>query len=346
MRRTVGTVDSHPMPRRPPPAARRHLRDAVFATLLVAALVTPAAHAETYPDRPIRILVTAAPGGITDLVARVAGEYIGARTGQPVLVENRSGGNGNIGIEAAARAAPDGYTLVVTATSQISVAPALYRSLAVDPLRDLVPVAPLAEAPQILVVSAKLGVDTLGAFVALARAQPGKINYVSLGPGSTVHLAGDAFARLAHVAIVPVQYRGTAPGIADMLGGIVQMISVGIAPVKPFIESGDLRVLAAATSRRLPYLPEVPTAAEAGVPGYEMTTWFGLFAPRGTPSAIVDRLNGYVRDLLADKAASRRLADMLVDPISMTAPEFAAFVAADAAKWRRVVAESGVVLKE
>ena len=324
---------------------RSGLRKYVGRALLAFLLTGTVAHAETYPERPIRILVTAAPGGITDLVARVVAEHIGAKTRQPALVENRSGGSGNIGIEAAARAAPDGYTLVVTGTSQISIAPALYRHLAVDPLKELVPVAPVVEAPQILVVSARLGVRTLGEFVARARAEPGKINYVSLGPGTTVHLAGDAFARLAHIAIVPVQYRGTAPGITDMMAGTVQMISVGIAPVKPFIESGDLRVLAAATPRRLPYLPDVPTAAEAGVPGYEMTTWFGLFAPRGTPPAIVDTLNGYVRDLLADPAASKRLTDMLVDPVSMTAPKFAAFVAADAVKWRRVVVESGAEMK-
>ena len=289
---------------------------AFWVAFAAVALARPAFAEESYPVRPIRILATAAPGGITDLVARVVGEYIGGRSGQPVVIENRTGGGGNIGAEAAARSAPDGYTLVMTATSQISIAPALYANLAIDPLADLVPVAPVAQAPQLLVVSARLGVTTLGDFIALARSQPGKFNYVSLGPGTTVHLAGDAFARLAHIDIVPVQYRGTAPGITDMIAGTVQMISVGIAPVMSFIESGHLRVLAAATSQRLPYLPDVPTAAEAGVNGYEMTTWFGLFAPRGAPPAIVDTLNGYVRDLLADTAASKRLTDMLVDPVS------------------------------
>jgi tripartite-type tricarboxylate transporter receptor subunit TctC len=310
--------------------------------LAIVALTWPAAGAEPYPVRPIRILATAAPGGITDLVARIVGEYIGARSGQPVVIENRTGGGGNIGTEAAARAAPDGYTLVLTATSQISIAPALYANLAIDPLADLVPVAPVAQAPQLLVVSAKLGVGTLRDFIALARSQPGKFNYVSLGPGTTVHLAGDAFARLAHVDIVPVQYRGTAPGITDMIAGTVQMISVGIAPVMSFVESGHLRLLAAATPQRLPYLPDVPTAAEAGVPGYEMTTWFGLFAPRGTPAPIVDALNGYVQNFLADAAASKRLTDMLVDPMRMSPAEFATFLAADAAKWRRLVKDAGL----
>jgi tripartite-type tricarboxylate transporter receptor subunit TctC len=305
----------------------------MWAVLAIAALASTALGAEPYPARPIRILATAAPGGITDLVARVVGEYIGARSGQPVVIENRTGGGGNIGTEAAARAAPDGYTLVLTSTSQISIAPALTGNLAIDPLTDLVPVAPVAQAPQLLVVSARLGVATLRDFIALAR---------SLGPGTTVHLAGDAFARLAHVDIVPVQYRGTAPGITDMIAGTVQMISVGIAPVMAFVQSGDLRVLAAATPQRLPYLPDVPTAAEAGVPGYEMTTWFGLFAPRGTPAPVVDALNGHVRTFLADRAASKRLTDMLVDPMSMSPAEFASFLAADAAKWRRLVKDAGL----
>jgi tripartite-type tricarboxylate transporter receptor subunit TctC len=316
------------------------IRATCGAICLVLAIAS-AAPAGTFPDRPIRIIATAAPGGITDLVARVVGDYIARQAGQPVVIENRTGGGGNIGLEAAARSAPDGYTLVLTATSQISIAPALYRSLPIDPLTDLVAVAPVAQAPQVLVVSAKLGVRTLADFVALARSQPGRINYVSLGPGTTVHLAGDSFARLAQVDLVPVQYRGTAPGITDMIAGTVQMISVGISPVKPFVDSGDLRVLAAATPARLPYLPDVPTAAEAGLPGYEMTTWFGLFAPRGTPPAIVTQLNAHVRKLLADPAASKRLTDMLVDPMSMSADEFAGFLQTDAGKWRRLVRESG-----
>ncbi|MFL6929231.1 MAG: Bug family tripartite tricarboxylate transporter substrate binding protein, partial [Xanthobacteraceae bacterium] len=174
-----------------------------------------------------------------------------------------------------------------------------------------------------------------------AKRNPGKLNYVSLGPGSTVSLAADRFVRLAQVDMVPIQYRGTAPGITDLVAGNVQMISIGIAPVLGFVQSGALRALAAGTHRRLPYLPDVPTAAEAGLPGYEMSTWFALFAPQGTPKPIVDKLNGMMRALVADPAAVKRLDDLHIDPMSMTADDFAAFVQAEAVKWGRIVKEAG-----
>jgi tripartite-type tricarboxylate transporter receptor subunit TctC len=310
----------------------------VFAALVC--LATPAS-AEDYPARPIRIIVPVSPGGITDIVARVAADYITAKSGQPVVVENRTGAGGNLGVEAVAKAAPDGYMLTVCATAQVAINPFTSR-MGFDPLNDLVPVAPIAEAPQFLVVNAKVPARTLKEFIAYAKQNPGKLNYVSLGPGSTVSLAGDRFARLAGVDMVPVQYRGTTPGITDLLADNVQMISIGIAPVLGFVQNGSLRVLAAGTTKRLPYLPDVPTAAEAGLPGYEMTTWFALFAPAGTPRAVVDKLNGYMRELVADAAAMKRFNDLHIDPMSMNADDFAAFVKSEAAKWERTVREAGV----
>jgi tripartite-type tricarboxylate transporter receptor subunit TctC len=310
----------------------------VFAAIVC--LATPAA-AQDYPARPVRIIVAVSPGGITDIVARVAAEYITAKSGQPVVVENRTGAGGNLGVEAVAKAAPDGYTLSVAATSQIAISP-FTSKLGFDPLKDLVPVAPIAEAPQFLVVNSKVPARTLQEFIAYAKQNPGKLNYVSLGPGSTVSLAGDRFARLAGVDMVPVQYRGTAPGITDLLADNVQMISIGIAPVLGFVQAGTLRLLAAGTTKRLPYVPDVPTAAEAGLPGYEMTTWFALFAPAGTPKPVVEKLNAYVRELVADTATVKRLTDLHIDPMSMGADEFAAFVKSEAVKWERVVREAGV----
>src|SRR5262245_33153052 len=309
----------------------------VFAAM--ACLAMPAA-AQDYPARPVRIIVAVSPGGITDIVARVAADYITAKSGQPVVVENRTGAGGNLGVEAVAKAAPDGYVLSVCATSQIAINP-FTSKLGFDPLKDLVPVAPIAEAPQFLVVNNKVPARTLQEFIAHAKQNPGKLNYVSLGPGSTVSLAGDRFARLAGVDMVPVQYRGTAPGITDLIADNVQMISIGIAPVLGFVQSGALRVLAAGTRRRLPYLPDVPTAAEAGLPGYEMSTWFALFAPQGTPKPIVDKLNFFMRELVADPAAAKRLTDVHIDPMSMTADEFSAFVQAEAAKWERIIKAAG-----
>jgi tripartite-type tricarboxylate transporter receptor subunit TctC len=300
------------------------------------------AQTDDYPSRPVRIIVPVSPGGITDIVARVAAEYITARTGQPVVVENRTGAGGLLGVEAVAKAAPDGYLLSLAATSQIAIAPFTSKHMGFDPLADLAPVAPIAEAPQFLVVNNKVPAKTLQEFIAYVRQNPGKLNYVSLGPGSTVSLAGDRFARLAQVDMVPVQYRGTAPGITDLVANNVQMISIGIAPVLGFVQSGALRVLAAGSAKRLPYLPDVPTAAEAGLPGYEMTTWFALFAPNGTPRPIVDKLNGLMRDLVADPVAAKRLTDLHIDPMRMSADQFATFVKTESAKWGSIIKDAGV----
>lgn len=310
------------------------------ALLLAATLACTAARADDYPAKPIKIIVPVAAGGITDIVARVAGDYITARSGQPVVVENRTGAGGMTAVEAVAKSAPDGTVLTVAATSQIAIAPFTTR-LAFDPLKDLVPVAPVGEAPQLLVVSGKVPAATLAEFIAYARARPGKLNYVSLGPNSTVSLAGNQFVRLAQIDMIPVQYRGTTPGITDLLAGNVHMISIGIAPVLGFVQSGALRALAAGAPRRLPYLPDVPTAAEAGLPGYEMSTWFALFAPQGTPRAIVEKLNGWMRELVVDAAAAKRLADLHIDPMSMTADEFSAFVQAESLKWERIIRDTG-----
>jgi len=312
---------------------------------LLALLVGPAAapaQAEEYPSRPIRMIVPVSPGGITDIVGRVAADYITARTGQPVVVENRTGASGNIGVEAVAKSPADGYVLSVATTSQIAIAPFVTKQLGYDPIADLVPVAPIGEAPQLLVVNNKVPATTLQEFIAYARKNPGKLNYVSLGPSSTVSLAANRFARLAGVEMVAVQYRGTAPGITDLIADNVQMISIGIAPVLGFVQSGALRVLAAGTPKRLPYLPNVPSAAEAGLPGYQMSTWFALFAPQGTPKPVVEKLNGLMRDLVADPAVAKRLTDVHIDPMSMSADAFAAFVKTEAVNWGQIIRDAGL----
>jgi tripartite-type tricarboxylate transporter receptor subunit TctC len=314
---------------------------AVLASLGAMVLAGAVAHAaDDYPTRPVRMIVAVSPGGITDIAARVAADYLTIHLGQPVVVENRTGAGGTIGLEAVVRSPADGYVLGVAATSQIAISPFTSR-LGFDPLSELMPVAPIAEAPQFLVVNGKVPARTLQEFIAYARERPGKLNYVSLGPGSTVSLAGDRFVRLASVDMVPVQYRGTTPGIADLLADQVQMISIGVAPVLGFVQAGTLRALAAGAPKRLPYLPDVPTAAEAGLPGYEMSTWFAVFAPQGTPKAIVDKLNAGIRALTADTAAVKRLTDIHIDPMSMNADDFAAFVRAEAVKWERIVKEAG-----
>ena len=319
--------------------ARNFVRMAAFAALYVTA--AQPATAQDYPAKPIRIIVPVSPGGITDVAARAAGDFIARKSGQPVVIENRTGAGGNIGMEMVAKAAPDGYTLGVSATTQIVINPFVFKKMSYDPLNDLVPVAPIGEAPQFLVINAKVPATTLKEFIAYARKQSGKLNYVSLGPGSTVHLGGVQFTRLAKVDMQPVQYRGAAPGISDLVAGNVHLISVGIAPVKALVEAGMLRVLAAGTRRRVSFLPLIPTAAEAGLPGYEETTWFALFAPAGTPRPVVEWLNATVREMNADKTAVRRLTDVNIDPMSMTVDEFGALVKADAARWGRIVRDAG-----
>lgn len=311
--------------------------------LLAMALMLPwAASAETYPSRPIRIIVPVAPGGITDLAARVFAQYLTSRTGQPVIVENRTGGAGTIGAEALSKSSPDGYTLGLNSTSQIILNPLLQKNVALNPLTELVPVAPIAIAPEMIVITAKLPVANLAEFIAYAKQNPGKLNYVSLGPGSTLHLGADHFSREAGIDIVPVQYRGTTPGIADLISGTVQLLSVGLAPVYAFIQAGSLRALVTSTATRHSLLPDVPTAAEAGVPGYQGATWFALFAPKGTPREIIERLNGLAREMLANPESAKRLTDVLIDPFSMETDAFAAFVQADAERWKRVIAEAGL----
>ncbi len=316
----------------------------LIAGLLIAlAVVLPSpARAQSYPSRPIKILVPVAAGGITDVVARIFAQYITGRTGQTVVVENRTGGAGTIGADALAKSSPDGYTLGLNSTSQIILNPLLQKSVQIDPLNDLVPVAPIAIAPEMLVITAKLPVTNIVEFIGYAKQNPGKLNYVSLGPGSTLHLGADHFAREAGIDVVPVQYRGTAPGITDLISGNVHVLSVGLAPVYSFIQAGRLRALVTTTAQRHPLLPDVPTSAEAGVPGYQGATWFALFAPRGTPRDIVEQLSRYAREMLADPEWAKRFTDVYIDPFSMETEEFAAFVKSDAKRWERIVVESGL----
>jgi tripartite-type tricarboxylate transporter receptor subunit TctC len=211
-----------------------------------------------------------------------------------------------------------------------------------DPLKDLTPIGPIGEAPQLLIVNAELPAQSLEDFIALAKVKPHGFNYGSAGLGSTMHLAADQFARAAGVKLVHVPYRGAAPAITDLVSGNLQMISVSLGPVAGFVQSGKLRVLVAAAEKRIRFLPQVPSSAESGLPGYEMTTWFGLFAPRGTPSEIVERLNGFIVGMLATAETQKHLADNSVEKLRMNAAEFARFLSTDSAKWERVVRESGL----
>lgn len=310
--------------------------------LALALLTGTAALAETYPSHPVRIMVPASGGGVTDVVARIAADYLATRTNQRFLVENRTGAGGNLATDAVAKAEPDGYTLGIVASGNIVINPYLYKKMPFDAKSDLVPVASIAEAPQVIAINKDVPAQTLKDLIALAKAKPGTISYATAGVGSTMHLAGDQFARLAGVKLIHVPYRGAAPAVTDVVSGAVQVIPVSAGPIMGFVRSGQLRVLAAASPRRLRHFPDVPTAAEAGLPGYEMTTWFALFAPHGTPDATVQQLHGLIQDMLVDPTTVKRLEDSFLDRMPSTQSEFTKFVAAEFPKWEKVVHDAGL----
>jgi tripartite-type tricarboxylate transporter receptor subunit TctC len=315
------------------------LRMLAFAFAVAVFAVAPAA-AEDYPARPIKIIVSTSAGGITDVAARVFGQYLTVKTGQTVVIDNRAGAGGNIAMDAVAKAAPDGYTLGVANTGNIVINPFLYRSMPYDPLRDLVPVGSMGEVPLFMVVNGKLPAKDLMEFVAYGKSHP--ISYGSAGVGTTPHLAADAFNRRTGLGMVHVPYRGSTAAMTDVIGGAIPMTFVSLGQYIDLIRQGTIRVLGIASTRRASYLPDVPTFAEQGFPGLETGTWFALFAPEGTPHAVVDRLNAHLRAMYDDPDSRRRLDAAFLDPMVMTAAEFAAQVKADAARWERIVRESGV----
>lgn len=322
------------------------MNDLRLLTLVaIAALAAFPASAQTYPSKPIKIIVSTSAGGVTDILARILGHHITSKTGQPHVIDNRAGASGNLAMDAVAKATPDGYTLGFANTGNITINPYLFKSMTFDPLNDLVPVGPLGSVPLFLVINSKLPAKTLAEFIAYAKANPDKVSYAGAGVGTTPDLTGGEFARRTGLKLVVVPFRGTAPATAAVIGGEVQMTFVSMGPHIAFVRNGTLRVLAAATPSRRPYVPDVPTFAEEGFPGFEMSTWFSLFAPRRTPKEIIDQLNGYTREVQADPEARKRLEATFIDPLALTQREFAALVKADAAKYERIVREAGIRLE-
>src|SRR5712671_4321406 len=313
---------------------------------LITALSITAASAQTFPTKPIKIIVSTTPGGATDIMARILGHHITAKTGQPHVIDNRLGASGNIAMEAVAKAAPDGYTLGFANTGNITINPYLFKSMPFDSLNDLIPVGPVGTVPLFLVINSKVAAKTLAEFIAYAKANPDKVSYAGAGVGTTPDLTGGEFARRAGLdKLVVVPFRGTAPATAAVIGGEVEVTFVSMGPHIEFVRNGTLRVLAAATPSRRPYVPDVPTFAEAGFPAFEMSTWFSLFAPKGTPKEIVDQLNLYTREVQAEPEARKRLEATFIDPLALTQGDFAALVKADAVKYERIVREQGIKLE-
>src|SRR5215510_9562468 len=302
----------------------KHVRPALAAAVIVGLSALPA-WAQSYPTKPIKIVVSTSAGRAAHIMARVLGHHITTKTGQPHVVDNRAGASGNLAMEAVARAAPDGYTLGFANTGNITINPYLFKSMSFDPLNDLIPVGPVGTVPLFLVINSKVPAKTLAEFIAYAKANPDKVSYAGAGVGTTPDLTGGEFARRAGLdKLVVVPFRGTAPATAAVIGGEVQVTFVSMGPHIEFVRNGTLRVLAAATPTRRPYVPNVPTFTEEGFANFEMATWFALFAPKGTPKETVAELNRYTRAVQQDPAAKKRLDASFIDPLIETQSEFAA----------------------
>ena len=312
-----------------------------IAAALCAVMSCAAAHAQTYPSRAVRLVVPYVPGGGTDFTARVIAPKLSEALGQQVVVDNRPGGGTNIGSDLVAKAVPDGYTLLMMSLT-FAVNPSLFKKLPYDTEKDLAPVSLVASAPLILVVHPSLPVKTLKDFIAHAKANPGKLNFGSGGPGTTPHLAGEMLKSMAGLQMTHVPYKGGGPALADLAGGQLQLMLENIPSTLPHVKSGKLRLLALSGLKRSALLPDVPTLDEAGLKGYDIVGWNGLFVPAGTPNAIVSRLHAETVKALALPDIKERLSGMGAEGVGSAPAQFAAFVKAEIKKWAQVVRAAGL----
>ncbi len=313
-------------------------------TLLVLA-IAPLAHAQDdYPNRTVRIIVPFAPGGSTDVVARILADKLGTELKQSFVVENRSGAGGNIGADAVAKASPDGYTLLMGTTGVLAINKYLYKDMSFDPERDFVPVSYTSLITNILVVNPQVPAKTVGELVALARAKPGALTFASSGAGSSTHLSAELFKSMAGVDILHVPYKGSSQAITDLMGGQVTMLFDNAPSSIPFVEQGKLRALAVTSTKRLPNLPDVPTLDEAGVKGYESLSWSGIMAPAGTPKRVIDKLNAAIEKILRDPDVKQRFASLGVEPVGGPPEAFSRHIRAESEKWARVVKTANITL--
>ncbi|MEJ0070076.1 MAG: tripartite tricarboxylate transporter substrate binding protein [Pseudomonadota bacterium] len=312
----------------------------VLAWIAVVALAlgaSPGASADDYPTRPVRLVAPFPPGGVVDILARTIGQRLSVALGQSVVVENRPGAGGTIGADNVAKAAPDGYTLLLGSVAMLSIAPSVYPVMTYDPVRDFVPIATLADVPVVLVVGKAVPARSVRELIALAQARPETLTFGSSGNGAVPHLAGVLFMNLTGTRLVHVPYRGTAQAINDMMAGQISMIFDNLPSSLSFIQSGSVVALGIGSARRSPSLPDLPTIAEAGVPGYEMGGWFGVLAPAGTADAVTGRLRAEIGRALDDAEFRTRLAGFGTEPLVTSEAEFRAMIASDLAKWAEIV---------
>jgi tripartite-type tricarboxylate transporter receptor subunit TctC len=318
------------------------MRTVIAGLAALAAVCVAPAFGQGYPNKPIRILIAQAPGSATDVISRVVGNRLSEALGQPIVIEARPGAGGVVGTAEAARAAADGYTLFMANNSTHGSNPALYPKLPYDAVNDFAPITLVSTVPYVLVVDPSLPVKTVQDFIALAKSQPGKMNYASAGNGSTHQFCAELLKSMAGLDIVHIPYKGSPPGIAGLLGGEVQMMFANLTDVGSQLKSGRLRPLAVTTAQRAPLIPEVPTLAEAGLPGFDIGSWFGLLAPAGTPAPIIARLNAETVKVLGRDDVKATLGAQGLNLAPGTPEQFAAHIKSEIAKFTRIAKAAGI----
>jgi len=314
-----------------------------IASILLAAFATVAL-AQSWPAKPVKWIVPFAAGGTTDILARVIGEKLSVALGQPVVVENRPGAGGGVGADQVAKAAPDGYTIMGGTISTHAINASLYKNLPYDPVRDFAPITLIVRVPNMLVVNPDVPAKDVRELIALLKANPGKYTFASSGNGTSQHLSGELFKSMTGVEMQHIPYKGSPPALQDVVSGQVTMTFDNITTAWPLVKGGKLRALAVTTAKRSPIAPDVPTLAEAGLAGYEIGSWQGVFAPAGVPAEIVKRLNVEIVRIINSPEIRQKLIDMGAEPAPNSPEEFAAMVKTEVAKWSDVVRKSGAVV--
>lgn len=328
-----------------PSQARRRLLAAGVALATTLAGVSGAAFAQNnYPTKPITMIVPFSAGGTTDILARIVGLQLGKALGQPVVIDNRPGAGGNIGASLAAKAPGDGYTLFMGTIGTHAINQSLYSKLPYDPVKDFAPITRVAMVPNLVVANPNVPVKSIKELIAYVKANPDKLSYGSSGSGSSMHLSGELFNSMTGLHIQHIPYKGSAPAVNDLLGNQIGLMFDNMPSSYPHVKAGKLRAIAVTSAKRSPALPDVPTVAEAGVPGYEATSWFALYATGGTPKPIVDRLNAEVVKILAMPEVRQQMAGQGAEPHPEKPEQLAAFMKAETAKWAKVVKASGATV--
>jgi len=327
---------------------RHHPCPSVFQRfcLALAAILCTGAFAQDYPNKPVRIIVPFAAGGVADLLPRLVGDKLSQKWGQPVVIENKVGAAGNIGMAEGARAAPDGYTLTLAPTGNLTVNPTLFPKLPFDTAKDFVPVTMLAQVANVLVVHPSVPAKSFRELVAHAKANPDKLNFASPGDGSGAHLAGELLKLEAGIQMTHVPYKGLAPAVNDLLGGQVQLMFAGISTVLQHVKSGKLVALAVASPQRNAQLPDVPTVAESGHPGFDVTSWYGIVARAGTPPAVVQKIQRDMAEALRMEDVKAKLAGLGLEPVGNTPEQFDALIKAEGRKWSEIVRRAGIKVQQ